>query len=190
VAATAIAALMAALILVTAILPAEYGMDPLGTGRALGLTALAGTAPAESAQPSATPSAPAAAGRVPGFAQDIYKVELRPFEGVEYKYRLEQNAALVYAWDASAPVEFEFHGEPDGAPEKYFDSYSKGTGATAQGAFTASKAGIHGWYWKNHGEGRVTLTLRSAGFYATSTELRDGEKIERRFPLDLASRKP
>jgi hypothetical protein len=127
---------------------------------------------------------------VAGFAQDIYKVELRPFEGVEYKYRLEQNAALVYAWDASAPVEFEFHGEPDGAPEKYFDSYSKGTGATAQGAFTASKAGIHGWYWKNHGEGRVTLTLRSAGFYATSTELRDGEKIERRFPLDLASRKP
>jgi hypothetical protein len=117
-------------------------------------------------------------------------VELRPFEGVEYKYRLQQNATLVYAWDASAPVEFEFHGEPDGAPEKYFDSYAKGTAASAQGSFTAAKAGIHGWYWKNHGEGRVTLTLRSAGFYPTSTEFRDGEKIERRFPLEPSSKSP
>ena len=33
---------VAAIILVTAVLPAEYGLDPLGTGEALGLTPLAG----------------------------------------------------------------------------------------------------------------------------------------------------
>ena len=35
------AAAVAVAVLVTAILPAEYGSDPLGTGAALGLTALA-----------------------------------------------------------------------------------------------------------------------------------------------------
>jgi hypothetical protein len=178
--ATAMAAAVAALILVVAVLPAEYGIDLLGTGRALGLTALSGTTPAETSPPAApTPTVNAAAAKTTPFATDIYKVELRPFEGVEYKYRLEQGAALVYAWDASTPVEFEFHGEPDGAPEKYFDSYAKGTAATGQGTFTAAKAGIHGWFWKNHSASRVTVTLRSAGFYETSTEFRDGEKIQR-----------
>ncbi len=35
--ATAVALLVAGLVLVTIVLPAEYGIDPLGTGRALGL---------------------------------------------------------------------------------------------------------------------------------------------------------
>jgi hypothetical protein len=38
---TAIALGLAAVILVTTVLPAEYGIDPLGTGEALGLTAIA-----------------------------------------------------------------------------------------------------------------------------------------------------
>ena len=43
IAATFIAAAVAAVILVVAVLPAEYGIDPLGTGKALGLTDLANT---------------------------------------------------------------------------------------------------------------------------------------------------
>jgi len=39
--ATAIALLVAAVLLITAVLPAEYGIDPLGTGQALHLTDLA-----------------------------------------------------------------------------------------------------------------------------------------------------
>lgn len=182
--ATAGAALVAAVILVTAILPAEYGIDPLGTGDALGLTAMSGTETADAADaPPASDStvgASSATTTVP-LADDTYRVELRPFEGVEYKYRLEQGAALVYSWEASAEIEFEFHGEPDGAPKDYFDSYAKGAGTAARGTFTATKPGIHGWYWKNHGAGRVTVTLRSAGFYASSTEYRDGEVIRRKF---------
>src|SRR5882762_11346340 len=38
--ATIVALLVAAVLLITAILPAEYGIDPLGTGKALGLTDL------------------------------------------------------------------------------------------------------------------------------------------------------
>ena len=38
--ASAVSVVVAALVLVTAVLPAEYGIDPLGTGRMLGFTAL------------------------------------------------------------------------------------------------------------------------------------------------------
>jgi hypothetical protein len=92
--ATVIALAVAVVVLFAAILPAEYGIDPLGTGRALGLTALSGTTESAPAQaPAAAPSAETPEQRF--FNQDEYKIELRPFEGVEYKYRLEQGASLV-----------------------------------------------------------------------------------------------
>jgi hypothetical protein len=174
--ATAVALVIAVALLFVAILPAEYGIDPLGTGRLLGLTALAGVT--ETPEPPSTTPVPAPT----SFNEDVYKVELRPFEGVEYKYRLEAGGSLVYSWEASAPVKFEFHGEPDGAPAKYFDSYAKGKDAGARGGFTAEKAGIHGWFWENPEATRVTITLRTAGFYSRSIEFRDGDKIERKFP--------
>jgi hypothetical protein len=177
--ATAIALAVAVVVLFAAILPAEYGIDPLGTGRALGLTALSGTESVPAPAPAAVPSAQSAEQR--SFHQDEYKIELRPFEGVEYKYRLEQGASLVYSWESTAAVGFEFHGEPDGAPAKYFDSYSKGSATGAHGGFTAAKPGIHGWFWENKSADRVTVTLRSAGFYSKAIEFHDGDRTERKF---------
>jgi hypothetical protein len=60
--ATFIAAAVAAVILVVAVLPAEYGIDPLGTGKALGLMELANATekPASASQP-ARPGAPSPA---------------------------------------------------------------------------------------------------------------------------------
>ena len=173
--ATAVALAIAVVVLVVAVLPAEYGIDPLGTGRALGLTALAGVN-------EAAPSAPVAAEPQPTvLAQDTYTIELRPFEAVEYKYRLEQGRALVYEWTTTAPVEWDFHGEPDGAPARYSESYEKGNGRSSNGAFVAKKPGIHGWFWENQGAGRITVTLKTSGFYSASTEFRDGERIQRTF---------
>ena len=177
--ATAIALAIAVVVLVAAILPAEYGIDPLGTGRVLGLTALSGTTANAPTQAPAT--APAQTPELRSYNQDEYKIELRPFEGVEYKYRLEQGASLVYSWESTAAVGFEFHGEPDGAPAKYFDSYSKGNATEAHGGFTAAKPGIHGWFWENKSSERVTVTLRSAGFYSKSIEFHDGDRTERKF---------
>jgi len=175
--ATVLAIVVALVVLVTAILPAEYGIDPLGTGRALGLTALAEAGAHDPLRNA--PDAPSSPSAI--YTNDVYTVELRPFEGVEYKYRLEQGGSLVYSWQATGRVEFEFHGEPDGAPAKYFDSYSKGADTSANGGFIAAKPGIHGWYWKNPGATRITVTLRTAGFYSASTEYRDGDRVQRRF---------
>lgn len=183
--ATAGALAIALVVLVTTVLPAEYNIDPLGTGRALGLTTLATAGQEET---SSGPGAPMEADvrgvdarQTGGLEQDTFIVELRPFEGVEYKYRLEQGASLIYTWTASSPVEYDFHGEPDGAPARYSESYGKGTGASAAGSFLAPKPGIHGWFWENPGAGRVTVTLKTSGFYTASTEYRDGEREQRAF---------
>ena len=42
--ATVVALVVAIVVLTTAVLPAEYGIDPLGTGKALGLMEISGSA--------------------------------------------------------------------------------------------------------------------------------------------------
>lgn len=183
--ATAGALAVALVVLVTTVLPAEYNIDPLGTGRALGLTALATAGQEDGAEgPNAPVNAdrPGADARFTGaIASDTFTVELRPFEGVEYKYRMEKGGSLVYTWTASSPVAFDFHGEPDGAPPRYSESYGKGTDGAAAGSFLAPTPGIHGWFWENTGAGRVTITLKTSGFYTASTEYRDGDRTQRTF---------
>ena len=181
--ATVIAAVIALVVLVVAVLPAEYGIDPLGTGKALGLTALAST---EEEQPAAASSSEAVRTGVNTaqqgkLAQDTFTVELRPFEGVEYKYRVEKGGSMVYSWTATGDVGFDFHGEPDGAPEKFSESYGKGDARSSSGVFIAPTPGVHGWFWENKGSGRVTVTLTTSGFYTKSTEYRDGDRRERTF---------
>ena len=183
--ATAVAVILASVTLVVAVLPAEYGIDPLGTGRALGLTALAATEEEQPLAPSSLEAVRAGVNTVQAgpLAADTFTVELRPFEGVEYKYRVEQGGSFVYAWGATGDVGFDFHGEPDGSPARYSESYGKGQARTAQGVFVAPTPGVHGWFWENTGAGRVTVTLTTSGFYTASTEYRDGEQHHRSFPV-------
>ncbi len=181
--ASAIAAAIALIVLLVAVLPAEYGIDPLGTGKALGLTALASTDEAEPAVSSTLEAVRAGVNTAQQgtLAEDTFTVELRPFEGVEYKYRVEKGGSMTYAWTASSDVGFDFHGEPDGAAEGFSESYGKGEGRAAQGVFIAPTPGVHGWFWENTGSGRVTITLTTSGFYTASTEYRDGERRARTF---------
>src|SRR5205807_542207 len=86
--ATGIALLVALVLLFTAILPAEYGFDPLKTGTLLGLTGLSQTP--EVKKGAAPTPAPGKTGVFRAEA-GIYKVEsedfsLRPGEGMEMKY--------------------------------------------------------------------------------------------------------
>lgn len=169
--ATAAALLVAAVVLVAAVLPAEYGLDPLGTGKALGLTDLYRGA-AEPAAPAAANTAALAAPPMTMFRVDSVAFTLRPSEGFEYKYRIEKGGGLVYAWTATRPVKYEFHGEPDGAGLGVAVSYEKSEGARASGSFTAPASGIHGWYWENPSDEAMTITLTSSGFYSWADEFR------------------
>lgn len=144
--ATILAAFVAGVLLVTAVLPAEYGIDPLKTGKALGLTELSKTEATKNAakpqaapQPSSAPATgeadpriapvlePSADGGAPrmkgafiaqpnGYQFDSRELKLAAGEGLEIKYHMKKGAGLVYSWTASDKLLFEFHGEPNVKP--------------------------------------------------------------------------
>ena len=176
--ATLLAILAAAALLVIAVLPAEYGIDLLGTGKALGLLDLyngADSRPASGAAPGNVERVDVKTVMPQSAAYKYDRVEfaLKPLEGFEYKYRIEKGGGMVYAWTATGPVKYEFHGEPDGAGLGVAESYEKQEGtASAAGTFTAPTSGIHGWFWENQSDAPITIELTSAGFYSGATEFR------------------
>ena len=180
------AILAAGLILVMFILPAEFAVDPLGTGARVGLLDLGVTGQQVAALEQA---AAAGAGTGPGqaaivapqeraFQNETVEFQVGPREGIEYKYRLDQGEALLYSWKASGPVNVEFHAEPDGGPRGYAQTYEKSQGTEASGTLTAPFSGIHGWYWENTGDQPITVTLTSAGYYNLSHEFRANQPVK------------
>jgi hypothetical protein len=180
--ATAGAIFVAGVILMIAILPAEYGVDPLGTGKLLGLTSIAqaesvggggeaaGTA-SEASPEELEPVRPGAnTPQTVPLKQDTVTFTLGPYEGMEYKYRMEKGASFSYRWTSTGKVRFDFHGEPEGAPKGYAESYQMGEGERAAGSFFAPTSGIHGWFWENLTSDDITVTLTSTGFYASGIE--------------------
>lgn len=178
------AALLAAgLILVMFVLPAEYGVDPLGTGARVGLLELGVTGQQvqalEGAKTSGAGQATIVVAQERAFKEETIEFRVAPREGMEYKYRLDKGEALLYSWKATAPVGHEFHAEPDGAPPGYAQSYEKGEGAReASGTLTAPFPGIHGWFWENTSDEVVTVTLTTAGFYNMSHEFRGSDPVK------------
>lgn len=178
--AAGLALLVAGVLLVTCVLPAEFAVDPLGTGARLGLLDLGVTGQQVEAAKAASAGA---SGRVTtivpqpgGFAEESLQFALAPHEGMEYKYRLDKGEALLYSWSSTALVNYELHAEPDGAPKGYAESYEKVNAVgQASGTLTAPFPGIHGWFWENTGDQPVTVTLKTAGYYNMSHEFRGGQ---------------
>jgi hypothetical protein len=181
--AAAAALLAAGLVLVMFVLPAEYGVDPLGTGARFGLLELGLTGQRVEALEAAAGTAtgggqPIVVPQERAFKEETVEFRLAPGEWVEYKYRLEQGEALLYSWQATAPVNVEFHAEPDGGPRGYAQTYEKGSGTSAAaGTLNAPFPGIHGWWWENATGQEVTVTLTSAGFYNLAHEFREGAPV-------------
>jgi hypothetical protein len=182
--AAGVALLVAGLVLVAVVLPAEYGVDPLGTGARFGLLPLgelgkqvaALDQSATSRQPN---EAPIVAAEERPFHGETVTFTLAPRGSIEYKYRLEKGKALLYSWSATAPVDYELHAEPDGAPKGYAQSYEKESARDrAAGTLTAPFTGIHGWFWENRTDREATVTLTTAGFYSLSHEFRKDQPVK------------
>ncbi|MFL5162643.1 MAG: transmembrane anchor protein [Microvirga sp.] len=192
---TVIAAGVAAALLVTVVLPSEYGIDPTGAGRALGLaemgeikTQLAEEAEADRAKDQAapTPAAPAAPeqrssllgsifaqlvigsaqAQTPAAKSQEIAVTLQPGEGTEVKADMKQGAKLTYSWKVEGgTVNHDTHGAGPGGKEV---SYSKGRGVPGdEGEITAGFDGGHGWFWRNRGSAPVTVKLTASGDFGS-----------------------
>jgi hypothetical protein len=190
--ATGIAAAVAAIVLVTVVLPAEYGIDPTGIGARLGLDALSAppseapeTAPVPSntvveETPAATIAAPALdavgqpvkpiderpVGKSHGaFRSDTLSATLPPGKGAEIKMDLQAGEGVVFRWSASAPVAFDLHGERhDAADGEYTSFWIEAGKREASGTFTAPFEGRHGWYWLNRSAAPIEVTVEVSGF--------------------------
>jgi hypothetical protein len=182
--AAGLAILAAGLTLVMVVLPAEYGVDPFGTGARLGLLPLGVVGQLvdglnrSAAAREAAPNAVVAAEAHP-FHQETVEFTIEPRDFIEYKYRLDEGQALLYSWTATSAVTYELHAEPDGAPRGYAESYEKKPQTReASGTLTAPFSGIHGWYWENAGDQPVRVVLKSAGFYSMSHEFHKDQPVK------------
>jgi hypothetical protein len=192
--ATLIALVVASLLLVTVVLPAEYGIDPLGTAGPLGLSALSGSAVVDEPvpPPQGTKVVPVREGPFAlypaGFKVDSRELVLGPYEYVEFKYHLEQGATMLFSWRASGDVMHDFHGDREGqSSATAAQTYDSRPRREADGSFEAPFAGIHGWFWENLGGETITVRLTTAGFYSSAHQFRfDRTRFERevRSPFD------
>ncbi len=152
------ASALAVVVLVIAILPSEYNIDPTSIGKALGLTKLAKSA--ELLPVAEMASAPHAE------SSDTVNIEIPAGKGLEYKLLMEKYAHLEYEWVTDGEeLYFDFHGEPRGDTTGYFESFSITTANNMKGSLTAPFPGSHGWYWKNKTHAPITVTLSIKGSY-------------------------
>ena len=170
--ATLTAAALAGVLLVTVVLPAEYGIDPTGIGRATGLY----RAPEAAAEPLPEGAASDTGAAAPGagslfksatpYRSDEMSLTLAPGEGAEIKAQMNAGERLVFSWTSSGGgVDVDMHGE---AADKTGGDRSYWTGefeAGGHGAFEAPMAGNHGWFWQNLNDTPVTITVKTSGFY-------------------------
>jgi len=152
-----LALVIAAIVLVSFILPAEYNIDPTGIGAKLGLTAL--VSPVETSIVVAKADVQEKI--------DIIKVVIPAGRGVEYKFSMTQFKKMEYQWSTDGAVLFfDLHGEPKGDTTGYYESYAIATLAEMKGSFTTPFTGVHGWYWKNTSDKPVVVKLTVSGEYA------------------------
>ena len=189
---TVLAVIGAGIILVMVVLPAEYGIDPTGVGRVLGLTEVGEIkvqlateaeadrrlradvermgsvqAPIEPPVPSAETSqgvvADDAVSLDPKRKNDEITIELAPGEGAEVKLVMNAGDQADFDWTANGGLlNYDQHGHGNGRSI----SYEKGRGvAKDEGVIEAAFDGNHGWFWRNRTATLVKLTLRTSGTY-------------------------
>ena len=153
------ALLVAALVFITIILPAEYNIDPTNIGKVLGLTVLS----AADTDPSPTQKKAVSTNQ----SQNVIEVSVPPGKGIEYKFYMNQYEKMTYEWITDGEsLYFDLHGEPEGDTTGYFESYAIATLKEMKGSFTAPFTGSHGWYWKNTSDTAVAVQLIVEGQYA------------------------
>ena len=158
---TGLAALIASALLVTTVLPAEYGVDPTGVGSLLGLTEMgrikmqlaeeakadaggADAAPQGGAQPSASVA--------PSGVQAPTDVEAGALSGSAPQSPPASSAPEESTWADTTTITL--------APDDGYEVKLR-----QEGELTAAFAGSHGWFWRNRSGQTVTVTLRTSGDY-------------------------
>ncbi|MEO2073428.1 MAG: hypothetical protein ABGW99_19025 [Zunongwangia sp.] len=192
--ATIISLFIGAALLVIAVLPAEYGIDPTGAGKLMGfsklyvpedsqtnnLAAIASntsvqTIKLEKAGSGPNVERPVEADNPPPTTQlslreDETKVVVPAGKGIEFKLNMLKYGKMKYEWTTSNNeiLYFDFHGEvkqEKEVEEVYFESYTIANSNNMVGTFYAPYEGKHGWFFRNNSNEDVTINFRLKGQY-------------------------
>lgn len=187
------ALLLSVIILVSAVLPAEYGIDPIGTGKLFGFSKLhvsekaegnsletttqktfplikiekAGSGPEVKRPIEADNPAPA---KQYAEREDTVEVIVPAGKGIEYKIYMLKYGKMKYEWTTNnGTVYFDFHGEVKQATEVkdvYFESYTMAYSNNMVGTFYAPYEGKHGWFFRNNENKDIIVTIKLKGQYS------------------------
>lgn len=175
------------IVLLTIVLPAEYGVDPLGTGALLGLNAI-------NADPTRTIEITDVLGgneeltqvEIPDFGEPaplpnpaVHQDEGRPAqvrtmqvaigsgEETEIKTVLPEGKMLLYSWQVDrGDIYSDFHGHSPELGADFWVRYEEHQeGSGNEGSLVAPFSGEHGWYWLNYNEFPVIVTLTVNGYF-------------------------
>ena len=168
--ATLVAVAVAAVLLVTVVLPAEYGVDKTGVGRLLGLTEMGRMKRAAAEEATETPAVSTGTLDYQAGQSAELQVPLAPGEGREVKASMRAGGKMQYVWSSGElPVHYELHGEPRGGAKGEYSSYKSAVSKGEQGDFTAPMEGTQGWYWRNDTPMPVVVTVKATGEWADFT---------------------
>ncbi|MGC3982598.1 MAG: hypothetical protein QM808_15220 [Steroidobacteraceae bacterium] len=186
-----VAIVLAGAILLVAVLPAEYGIDPTGIGTRLGLTQMSGKGTAAKAieltdnlggneniekavipdvgEPLPLPNPAVHQGHAEVPKSETVTITLPAFGETEVKTALQTNQVVLYSWKTdNGKVYFDYHGHsPDWENKQAFVRYQeeKDGSSSANGSLVAPFTGEHGWYWVNLEDHPVVITLNVSGYY-------------------------
>lgn len=178
---TVIAAIIAVVILLTVILPAEYAIDPTGIGRMLGLTEMGEIKQEleqeweedrqkhnQSHEQSNLFNRLFSLFVTSAYAETLWKdtitLTLAPGDSAEVKLVMAKGAKAEYEWVTDGGrINYDLHAHADGESV----DYERGRGKIAgQGKINAPFSGEHGWFWRNRDNKNVVVTLRLSGEYS------------------------
>ncbi|MFA9216369.1 MAG: hypothetical protein ACEQSK_04605 [Sphingomonadaceae bacterium] len=184
-----IAAVLAALVLLLAVLPAELAIDPTGIGARLGLTQMSGKAGtaivlsnnlagndkldkakiAAAGEPLPLPNPAVHQAHAEAPKSETLTITLPAYGETEVKTVLAINQVVLYSWTTDqGKVYVDYHGHsPEWKDKQAFVRYQeeKEGIAGASGSLVAPFAGEHGWYWVNLENHPVVITLKVSGYY-------------------------
>ncbi|HIP26194.1 MAG TPA: hypothetical protein EYG80_00880 [Flavobacteriaceae bacterium] len=189
-----IALLISGIVFITAVLPAEFGIDPLGTGKLFGFERLYQEdkpitkgenkketsilnfkklkmeklgSPKDVAKPIEANN-PTPKEQYPQ-REDTIKVIVPAKKGIEYKFKSLKHASIKYEWSTDKGIVYiDFHGEvKQENPSKnvFYESYTLAYSNNKAGTLTTPFEGKHGWYFRNETNEEIIVTLKLKGQY-------------------------
>ena len=174
---TIIAIIMIVILFVMVILPAEYGTDPTGVGKILGLKEMGDIKMSlleESQNESLQESEPFSidtdsveAEKISDtINEDVVEITIEPGKAIEIKLEMKIGDVVQYEWRTiKGGLNYNLHGDGyKGAKNSI--NYKKGRMVPSDsGELKAEFDGYHGWFWRNREKFSVTVILQTSGDY-------------------------